>query len=277
MFKGRVSKILIILFVLTAAVFCYVYFGWENSDSDASPVISFDETSLTISVEDDEEVLLEGVEAYDEEDGDLTGSVVIESISDFADDGSRIVTYAVFDSANNVTKASRSFYYSDYTSPEIILLEELVVSVGSRINLQDYIEVYDVLDGIITSQLQITESEYSMYYAGDYEVTFQVTNSAGDTQEVTYIIRCVENGDDSSGTSIVLTAYSVYIELGEDFNAEDYIESVSGYNYYGVEITKDYVKITGDVDTNEEGVYTVLYELSTYSGSDQVYLTVIVR
>lgn len=268
---------MLVLAVLAAALFIFVYIREKNSGTDNSPVISFEEETLTISVSDDESVLLEGVSAYDEEDGDVTKSVVIESLSDFADDGSRTVTYAAFDEDNNVTKASRSFYYSDYTSPEIILLAELVVPVGSSINLQEYLEVQDVLDGNITSRLQITDSEYSMYAAGDYEITFQVTNSAGDTQEVTYTIRCTEDEEDSSGTSVVLTVYSVYIEFGEEFDAGDYIKSVSGYDYYGESVTADDVTVSGEVDTDEEGVYTINYSLNVYSGSDQAYLTVIVR
>ena len=275
--RVRVNRWIFILFVIVAVFFAVIYWDEHTEEADESPVISFGEETLTISVEDEESVLLEDVTAQDAEDGDVTDSVVIESISDFQDDGSRIVTYAAFDAGGAVSKASRSFTYSDYESPQILLISDLDVLVGESINIQDCIEVQDVLDGNITSRLQVIESDYSMYYAGDYSITLQVTNSAGDTEEVTYTIHSSEEAEESSQTEIVLTDFSIYLEVGDDFDAYDYIESVTGFNYYGIPITESSVEITDTVDTDEAGQYSVIYELSTYSGSASAELIVIVR
>ena len=47
-----------------------------------------------------------GVTATDETDGDVTGSLVVEKVSE-AGNGTVIVTFGARDAANNVAKASR--------------------------------------------------------------------------------------------------------------------------------------------------------------------------
>ena len=53
-----------------------------------------------------EEELLSGISASDETDGDVTGSLVIEKISETGN-GTVIVTYGARDRENNVAKVSR--------------------------------------------------------------------------------------------------------------------------------------------------------------------------
>ena len=277
MFYGRVNRWLVIAALIVGVFTAVILWDDLTDDVNESPVITFEEETITISVEDDESALLEGVSAEDKEDGDVTASIVIESISDFQDDGSRIVTYAAFDAGENITKASRSFYYSDYESPKILLLTELNVNVGDYVYLQDCIEVRDVLDGNITNRLQVIESDYSMYYAGEYSITLQVTNSAGDTEEVTYGISCTDSSTETSQTVITLTDYSIYLAVGDAFDAEDYIEDVIGFDSDGDEISESSVNITDPVDPDTAGQYTVTYEVSAYSGQETAELVVIVR
>lgn len=71
------------------------------------PVISFEEKEVFYEEGMEESLLLEGVSAYDEQDGDVSDSLLIEKIYETSD-GTIIVTYAAVDSSNNVGKASRS-------------------------------------------------------------------------------------------------------------------------------------------------------------------------
>ncbi len=274
--RGRVN-----IWLLGLAVIVGVAFGltlWEemSSDINRSPEISFSEDVITVSVTDGDEALLEGVTATDPEDGDVTDSVVIEGLSEFDDDLSREVTYVAFDSNNNVTKATRTIYYSDYTSPVIELTSELKVTVGEQINIQDCVTVSDVLDGNITNLLQITESNYDRYTAGEYSVTLRVTNSAGDTTEQAFTIECVE-ASEATSVGIILTTYSVTLDEGADFDPEDYLDSVTGRDRYGELLTVDDVKITDPVNTSEPGTYTVIYTLTGDGETGTTRLTVIVN
>ncbi|MCD7946161.1 MAG: DUF5011 domain-containing protein [Clostridiales bacterium] len=264
------------LAVVVGVVFGLTLWSEMSSDINRSPEISFTEDAITVSVADGDEVLLEGVTATDPEDGDVTDSVVIEGLSEFADDYSRQVTYVAFDSNNNVTKATRTIYYSDYSAPVIELTSELKVTVGEQINIQDCVSVSDVLDGNITNLLQVTESNYDRYTAGEYSVTLKVTNSAGDTTEQAFTIECVD-ASEATSVGIVLTTYSVTLDEGADFDPEDYLDSVTGRDKYGEQLTVDDVKITNPVNTSEPGTYTVIYTLTGDGETGTTRLTVIVN
>lgn len=80
-------------------------FLYMNQDKTA-PTITLPETAIVYEDGMAEEELLEGITAYDPEDGDVTDSLLIEKVSETAD-GKRIVTYAAVDSANNVAQKSR--------------------------------------------------------------------------------------------------------------------------------------------------------------------------
>lgn len=85
------------LLLATAGFFTYLLREAAAKD-DAAPVIVCSSSEIHVSVDASEEELLFGVTAMDAEDGDITSSVVIESISSFVEPGKSIITYAAFDS-----------------------------------------------------------------------------------------------------------------------------------------------------------------------------------
>lgn len=98
------------VFVADAALIAASAFLYLNLDRTA-PAISFadNDTRLVYTETMSDEKLLEGVSAFDDVDGDVTGSLVVEKVSETAD-GNVIVTYAALDSSNNVAKKSRVYY-----------------------------------------------------------------------------------------------------------------------------------------------------------------------
>lgn len=86
--------------ILAGCIYLYV-----NQDRTA-PVISFSNEEIVYTDGMDEEELLNGVSAYDEQDGDVSYSLLIEKVSNTAD-GQVVVTYAAKDASNNVAKNSR--------------------------------------------------------------------------------------------------------------------------------------------------------------------------
>ena len=81
------------LLLATAGFFTYLLREAAAKD-DAAPVIVCSSSEIHVSVDASEEELLFGVTAMDAEDGDITSSVVIESISSFVEPGKSIITYA---------------------------------------------------------------------------------------------------------------------------------------------------------------------------------------
>lgn len=101
--KGAVIGICIAdLILLVACIFLYL--GQDRT----APVISFGENDIVYTEGMDMSILLNDVSAMDDEDGDVTDTLLIEKISDTAQ-GDVLVTYAALDRSDNVAKASRIF------------------------------------------------------------------------------------------------------------------------------------------------------------------------
>ena len=88
--------------VLMLAGCIYLY---ANQDRTA-PVISFSENEIIYTDGMEAQELLNGVSAYDEQDGDVSYSLLVEKVSRTAE-GQAVVTYAAKDASNNVAKSSR--------------------------------------------------------------------------------------------------------------------------------------------------------------------------
>ena len=80
-----------------------LYLGQDRT----APVISYGADSLAYEEGMDQARLLEGVTAQDDRDGDVTGSLMVEKVSETSN-GNVIITYVAKDHSDNVGKASRT-------------------------------------------------------------------------------------------------------------------------------------------------------------------------
>lgn len=101
----KTKGIVIGICAVDAALIGLSIFLHMNQDRTA-PVIAFPEEIPVYSEDMNESLLLAGVSAVDDRDGDVSGSLLIEKIAETSK-GDVIVTYAAVDSSNNVAKASR--------------------------------------------------------------------------------------------------------------------------------------------------------------------------
>ena len=133
-----------------------------------------------------------GITAYDEKDGDITDSLVIESVYDFLEKGRRLVSYAAFDRDGHVAKASRQLIYTDYHSPKISCAKPFSFPVGTQ-DILDSVYATDCIDGDISNKVEITgDSVFFLNIAGEYEIWLQVTNSCGDMVTVPVTLEMVD-------------------------------------------------------------------------------------
>ena len=114
-----------ILIVLIALYIAFIVMTGFLGDKGKEPEITAPSSVLEVSVEDKEAVLLKGIKANDDEDGNISDKVFIESISAFDDNKQRTVTYAVFDSDDHLVRTTRQIKYSDYTAPVFDIDEAL--------------------------------------------------------------------------------------------------------------------------------------------------------
>ena len=124
-----------LFFVALMLLMFGAYRGMQMLKTDSSgPVISSGNDKITVSIHDGEDVLLKGITASDKKDGDVTSSLLVESISNFYE-GTRTVTYAAFDSDNHISKVQRELTYTYYTSPRFELTGSLRFRAGEQVNI----------------------------------------------------------------------------------------------------------------------------------------------
>lgn len=284
----RLKTLSIALFIASVILFGINYLRKNIYEDKTGPVFQMEENIIQVSVKDDEKALLRGLTATDALDGDVTDSVIVESISPFTGTGRRIVNYAAFDSDNHVTHAKRELAYTDYRASRFHLSKQLSFAMNA-VNLLDGITVDDCIDGDLTKSVKLmSDEEIDTSHVGEYSARLKVTNSAGG---VTYLPVTIEIYDASvqyRRPQLKLTDNVVYIEKGEDFDAEEYLSSITinGTEYLMTSQTGTYgmryvpqdedddtigynrVDIESDVDTDISGYYEV-----TYSFEDTVEKT----
>lgn len=282
--KRNTILLLTVLAVAIGLFWGYHYYVSITKDV-TGPVIAVEEGILEISVKDASDVLLRGITAVDDVDGDVTDSLLVESIYGISDDNVTTVTYAAFDSSGNVSKLERQVRYVDYESPKFELYGSLTFAAGSGFDLLDYVGAVDVLEGDIRRRVHATliSDTRSVSNVGSHQVQFQVINELGDCAEV---VLPVEVYDPEWYTaSVELSDYLIYLNRGASFDSGRYLKS---FVVRGEAIDVDRTipsdiscSITGKVNTQVPGVYAVTYTLAqnvnfmTYTG--QAVLIVIVE
>lgn len=241
------------LAVLAFSIAAFARYNWtvlKNKDA-TGPIIRMEEEQIYVSVDDKDKALLQGMTAVDAKDGDVTDSLVVESISGFVEENKRYVNYAAFDSDNHVTKVSRKMTYTDYKPIQFSLEEPLrfpSTSYGSM-DVLGNVRAQDCLDGDISDRIKFsTDSSVFLYAVGDYDVTLEVTNSAGDTAQLPVTITIYDNTKQNMTPKIQLSQYLVYTKKGNALNPLSYLEAIT---YRGTEYTVTEERGTFGVDTSD--------------------------
>ncbi len=279
-----------VLFVLTTVLFTLSYLRARALSRDRYPEIFFDTDRITVSLAPTEEELLSGVSASDAEDGDLTGRVIVESISHFITPGVSNVTYAVCDSQNHVTTVTRRIVYTDYTPPRFTMSDDLVFSVNEQANPFRCIGATDVIDGNISDRIKITaENGFQSGTAGVYPITVQVTNSKGDVASLQLSVT-IENTS-LYAPRITLKNYLMYITVGDTVDLRDNLRAVESVTENAeddveteeetaaaMEALRERVRIETDFDRNTPGVYQVDYRFTdAFDREAHAVLTIVVE
>lgn len=262
------KTILIICLVLVTAAFAAGQVYSRVVTDTVPPVITLDSDSITVSVEDGRDALLRGVTASDAKDGDLTGQIIVSGVSKLISNNTAKVSYMVFDKAGNMASATRYVVYSDYHRPRFMLITPLVYSLGETVSITGRLQAQDAVDGDITSSIRVLSSDIISSTEGVYNLTLQVINSLGDTAQVTLpvTIRAEADGD----SAVKLRRYLVYVDLGDNFEPRNYIESVSAGSVSDV-------RIDSNVDTQSAGCYLVTYTVTSGGRSSSALMTVVVE
>ena len=269
-------------------ILCLVLFGlfWAynriRTDSKA-PKITVEQPDVIpeVSVQDPQSVMLQGMSAWDDRDGDVTDLIIVEKITKLDASGQVQVSYAAFDRSGNVAKTQRIFQYTDYEGPRFSLSAPLIYSSGVQFDIHANIYAEDWLDGDIRHRIKTTAMDNTyLNEVGIHQVQFRVANSLGDQETLILPVEVVEAG--SYTGHLQLKDYLIYLPVGADFDPQAYLQTyihqtrsmpLTSGTPDGLELwTQDTVK------TDTPGVYTVTYiaKYSYGSASSMGYTKLIV-
>lgn len=297
---NRLTQLSIVIFIIAAIIFGHFEYTKGQMLDQSAPEIKMDSEEITVSVNDEEDALLQGVTAADSRDGDVTDTLVVEDLSTFLSFGRRLVRYGAFDKNMHVSNASRTVIYSDYYSPEFTLEAPLSFPLETN-SFMNNIFAYDCLDGDVTDFIKMTPLETIQEgVAGDYRVQFQVSNSAGDVSTFKAYLHMYDPSV-NNGPQVQMSHYLVYLNRGDSFDPTDYPETVTisnkkykivdGYGNYGTKdinpedeivVGIEQIEIDNEVDTDTPGTYRVRYSMTNaaeyekdrYTGTVTMYVIV---
>lgn len=259
---------LIICLVVVTALFAAGQVYTRIIADNTRPVITLDSDCITVSVEDGKSALLQGVSAVDDRDGDISAQVIVSGVSKLIGNNTAKVSYMVFDKAGNMGSAARYVMYSDYHRPRFMLTQPLVYNLGETVSLSGRLQAQDAVDGDITDSIRVLSSDIISSVEGVYSLSLQVTNSLGDTAQVTLPVTIRREAEGES--HITLRRYLVYVEQGGSFDARTYIDIVPGGSAADV-------RIDSGVDVNTAGSYIVTYSCTVGGRTCTAIMTVVVE
>lgn len=263
----NLERVTVIVFVAVLAVFIGVKAYTRMAVDTTPPQISCDTDTIDISVADPESVLLQGVTAKDDRDGDLTGSIMVKGVTNLLSGNTARVSYIVFDSSNNMATCQRTIRYTDYEKPRFALSQPLIYPEGGPVMVLDKLSAADSAGEDISGNISIVSQNIDIYTAGRYYLTAQVSNSQGDIESVTLPVII----SSAKKQLVELKEYLVYIDQGAGFNSGSYVSSVKDSS--GAAYDTSHLSVEGQVDTSVPGTYYVSYSFQTCT----VILTVVVR
>ena len=229
--KGLVAM----LFLACAALLAgnvVVYIGEDRN----GPEISVPQEEIAYVAGTDTSALLNGVTAQDDRDGDVTNTVTIESIIPNAEQTGASVVYVAKDSKNNVTKETRTIVYSTDAAQAAAA----------------------AADQAAQDQAAVDPSAAQ----GDAAGESAQTGDDGAAQNEAAIAALP-----AESPRFYLTQYSVEVERGADFNELSYVQDISDDKDSRDELYQG-IQISGEVDTNTPGEYTLEYHVVDSDGNN---------
>lgn len=214
------TKITIALALVTILLMSISVVSFISRDTEA-PEITLPEADITYEAGTDQSILLQGVTAYDEEDGDLSDKVRIYDIAVLEDGVRAQVVYAVYDESYNLGKASCIINYVSAGKGKDVVLDT----------------TEDATEEVTEEATEATEEEIEE-----------------DTEEVTE----EEVDEDSPSPVIRLTNSEVRIDEGGSFNALSYVASATDDEDSREYLYRN-IHIDGSYDVNTAGEYTLTY------------------
>ena len=260
--KGLKITLTVIAVVLTALSVLTVIL----SDSKG-PMITVEQRSITYVNGDDKTSLLDGVSAYDANDGDVTVSLIVKDITVLNSGDTAKVTYAARDNRNNISEAYRIVTYVDsdenYSEPDDeAMFQEITEG-----------EVTEAEVSAENTEAQATEEPVEDNTQETEEPTEEATEEPQEEEKPEELEKpqpkATDNKPEDKTPKITLKQKSVNINVGQTFNPSDYIKSKENASS---------ISIDGAINVMAPGTYPLTFKVTGPDGKTaSETLTVVVK
>lgn len=206
-----------------------IYTGQDRT----APVIYIEEKDITYTEGGDTSVLLEGVTAEDNRDGDITDKIFIDQIIQTSDaeggtTGKAVVKYAVLDEAKNVATASRIVTYVTNEDGAVIPADADVESAASEepsgTEAQPEVKEELVPNGV-SPAIRLTANTVTIAAGTDFDTMSVIENAVDDVDSWEYLYNNMHlEGEYNTAVpgSYPLQYYALDSD-GNQSNVEDFI------------------------------------------------------
>ena len=273
--KNRPYLLLVLATVLVLCLTAGYVVYQKTVASPRYPEISFDKDEIQITTDATDADLLKGVTAADPEDGDVTDSLLVESVSNIMNGNAVKVTYVAFDSKNHMSRAQRTAVYTDYKPPVFSMSHAMLFRTSATLDILNYITAEDMFDGDVSRRIiySFVGNTNNLSLEGEHEIELRVTNSKGDTAKINVAVEICSK--DPNAANIQLKQYIAYVPKNSDFRPGEYFKSYVS----GGQLISDMsgISVDSNVDTSKEGTYVVTYSAGYGESKSRTKLIVVVE
>jgi len=216
-----------------------------------NPVIGVDGGITTLTHEAGSPFVAPTATASDAVDGDLTSAIIMTSTVKVSLPGSYVVIYTVQDSTGNSAQTSVAVTVEDSTPPAITIIGNAALSIefGS-----DYVDAgataSDIVDGNLSTKLMVVNGVDSSTL-GAQSVVYSLVDRAGNSAQVSRTVTVV----DTTPPVLTLASNALSLVKGDNY-IQPIITAVDAVDGM-LDSASSKVVITGIVDSNQVGIYTV--------------------
>ena len=230
------------------------------NDSNSWPVVTLiGDNPINLNVGDT--FIDPGATAIDNEDGDISASIQLDSDIDTAVAGTYMVTYTVTDSDGNTSYAGRIVSVTGSNIPPVVSLigdNPISLNIGDTFTDPGAIAI-DYEDGDISAFIQ-TYSDVDTAVAATYTITYTVTDSDGNTVSTSRSV--IVNGINSIPLITLVGSNLINLNIGDTFTdpGATAIDNEDG------DISST-IQTDSDVDTAVAATYLVSYTVTDSDGN----------
>ncbi|MGL5675552.1 MAG: immunoglobulin-like domain-containing protein, partial [Cellulosilyticaceae bacterium] len=212
---------------------------------------------------------MQGVTAYDQEDGDLTDAIVVEGEVDTNVAGSYNLIYTVVDSEGLEDRATRQVAVEPKVNkaPVIAGANNVTLTVGDSFDEMAGVTAHDEEDGDLTNAIVVV-GEVDTNVAGIYDLTYTVVDSEGLEARAT---RQVTVEPKVNKAPVIAGANNVTLVEGDTF---DEMAGVTAHDEEDGDLTNAIV-VEGEVDADVAGIYDLTYTVADSEGLETTATRVI--